>query len=109
MNCPHCQTDIDEHEAGLKTDVCVAEALMEHKHWVERVIPRDYSTDIAAAWEVVGRMRDDWWELEFLSGNYRATFQRGERVTDYSYPVAEGDTAPLAICRAALKASLHES
>ena len=61
----------------------------------------EYSTDLAAAWEVMARFLHDWqidihgcaegWEVALLS-------QEGDEV------FGESDTAPLAICRAALKA-----
>lgn len=63
-----------------------------------------YSTDIAAAWEVVNRMKNYF----FVCG--RTDEGRWEAIF---YPVnsgvgklseAHGDTAPSAICRAALKA-----
>ena len=31
MKCPHCKTEIDEHEAGRETDVCVAVAVMDQR------------------------------------------------------------------------------
>lgn len=64
-----------------------------------------YSTDIAAAWEVVGLLANgthggfdcgiDW------DGGWWATF---EPSPDEKYSEHNADTAPLAICRAALKA-----
>lgn len=61
-----------------------------------------YSTDIAAAWEVVGSHLMDLhcygghgWECMWLA--------EGPESTDV---FAKADTAPLAICRAALKACL---
>jgi hypothetical protein len=60
-----------------------------------------YSTDIAAAWEVV-LLRDDWWfDLASFS---RFTAWEVRIETDDSNFVGFADTAPLAICRAALKA-----
>lgn len=64
-----------------------------------------YSTDIAAAWEVVERLSAENWIFDLLEGAHegaspwRAHFMReGERSNGY------GDSAPHAICLAALKA-----
>lgn len=63
----------------------------------------DYSTDIAAAWEVVEEV---WVDARFNLEWHRGTWVAGEY--DHHEGVfvyeAEADTAPLAICRAALKA-----
>lgn len=75
-----------------------------------------YSTDIAAAWQVVEKMsRPDWaWIIESFNlanedkPRWFACFWGdidGELCSDAS---AEADTAPLAICRAALLAILKE-
>ena len=58
-----------------------------------------YSTDIAAAWEVVEKA--DLWSLygSIGDGPYRACIQFGDREG-----LMTADTAPLAICLAALKA-----
>jgi hypothetical protein len=78
-----------------------------------------YSTDIAAAWEVVERMRGEGWSFRFGNNSCAkdqnvASFAQGWRglganiltgeyiYDDNSSMVAE--TAPLAICKAALKA-----
>jgi len=115
IRCPHCDTSVDEHEAGRCLDAWVAEDLM---GWTRSVagnypwqmtpphglvgrlkvylVPK-YSTDIAAAWEVVGRVRegkgncDMQWRVEW-GFSFGSDF--------YSW----APTAPLAICRAALKA-----
>lgn len=59
--------------------------------------PPPYSTDIAAAWKVMDRLGDDY-----------AVQRRKDRwivFTGYhDYIAAEADTAPMAICLAALKA-----
>ena len=63
----------------------------------------DYSTDIAAAWEVVEYMRaKDEWAFTLgtdTDGDWDATFWEGDTFHD-----ATADTAPHAICLAALKA-----
>lgn len=79
-------------------------------------VAEPYSTDIAAAWEVVERMRGDGFAFEVSSvwhgeGTY-ASFARWERIVGegpyYADVEPDGqnraDTAPLAICRAAIAA-----
>ncbi len=124
MKCPHCDTPIDEHEASRCLDAWVdfvvfgAEPrIMSNGQIVGR---KFFSTDIAAAWEVVS---------DFTGRQYHVRVD-GEDAFAYSAwscaiyaplrdegdgPIGEGlDTskdlnarmasAPLAICRAALKA-----
>lgn len=64
-------------------------------------VPR-YSANIEAAWQVVEKLRDGLrFELRRRpDGGYWVSF--GEEMT------AEADTAPLAICRAALRAADHK-
>ena len=119
MNCPHCGTDVDEHEAGRCLDAWVAEAVM----GLQRVMidPEDgealfkrqpgalsygfvpqYSISIAAAWEVVGR----WPErgLFRLEGPYFDGWEVGrlDDMAEFQF-LARAKSAPLAICRAGLK------
>ena len=132
MHCPHCKTEISEHEAGHCLDAWVAEAVMgsaKPKHfahtpahvwdvvwegeWFCELVygegdkckwtPRHYSTDIAAAWEVVGRS-----EIHTIR---RVASQEDDGAQEWAAIVyLDPDThgvaplAPLAICRAALKA-----
>ncbi len=69
-----------------------------------------YSTDIAAAWLVVEELRARGIWLEELSGRYETSYRAGFSWRDpergVRYQQAMADTAPLAICRAALEA-LH--
>lgn len=62
--------------------------------------------DVAAAWEVVEKIRREWFirisTAELLSAKWRAVMWAHLSTTVGSS--ADGDTAPLAICRAALKA-----
>lgn len=65
--------------------------------------PARYSTDIAAAWEVFAKVSEHDVRLSV------ARSAGGWKVFDHRYadvPSIEADTAPLAICRAALKAVL---
>ncbi len=70
----------------------------------------DYSTDIAAAWDVVEKMKNSGsrgFVLEWLRGHWIAGCRNcgdGGEPELYSHQAGEGATAPLAICRAALKA-----
>ena len=57
---------------------------------------RSYSTDIAAAWLVVEKFRNTFGEFVFdIDGDWRCFF---------GGKLSIADTAPLALCRAALKA-----
>lgn len=81
--------------------------------------PRHYSTDIAAAWEVLEEMNrrenrngvyaaPHYGNIEFFDGDYIVKIQ-GRIPSDTGGVVnATGDTAPLAICRAALLAVTEE-
>ncbi len=66
-----------------------------HRHEIPR-----YSTDIAAAWEVVERLR-----MKVEAGNYPRSITASCWVSPELIE-AEASIAPLAICRAALKARL---
>jgi hypothetical protein len=121
--------EIDAMPAGREMDALVAEKVMgfvvmrhrdvdgqhiEHgpDEWMRGpdgeapryayMVPVDhYSTDIAAAWEVVEKLKpDDWaFRVEVLDdGDWWASFS----ATAESW----AGTVPLAICRAALKAAL---
>ena len=120
-NCPHCETKVDQHEAGRCLDAWVAERVMEHDTFSEEVygellwyegdrsknyvLPL-YSTEIAAAWEVRARLSDMWHPdyLFHLSGPFDIDSWRVQREDPFgSKPFATGATAEIAICRAALK------
>lgn len=112
-------------EAGRELDALVAEKVMGHKvKWgrsrfypldydtpffdeqpLKRSIP-NYSTDIAAAWEVVEKLKEQTApERDIEIGCY--SFYRVSIVdaaTEAEIAVMENDSAPLAICLAALKA-----
>lgn len=63
-----------------------------------------YSTDISAAWQVFEKLRQFGdFELGFRFGKWAVRSGRIPQVAAYT-TVTEADTAPLAICRAALKA-----
>jgi len=65
------------------------------------VLP-NYSTSIVEAWQVVEKMRGDY-ELD-LSDHVTYWTARFTKARSTSPHVIEAETAPLAICRAALKA-----
>jgi len=67
-------------------------------------MPPRYSTDIETAWKVVERLRTDWRFLfqETPGRKWRAMFSSHRR--QEAWFMDDADTAPLAICRAALKA-----
>lgn len=69
-----------------------------------------YSTDIAAAWLVVEKLRTPNWEFQldhtrFMIWHCRIETTAGEGSA--SSDSSQGETAPLAICLAALKAVGH--
>ncbi len=95
--------DIDKLEAGPELDALVAEKVMGMEPdgpWA----PPKYSTDIAAAWEVlmvlVGRIPEPIGIIIDKQGQFFVV--KGEQCD--LEDVASASTAPLAICRAALKA-----
>lgn len=71
---------------------------------------RPYSTDIAAAWEVVEKLREGWLEvnLDCTAFNCANTVRCCVTKQGQQHPpfplYADAKTAPLAICRAALRA-----
>jgi hypothetical protein len=77
--------------------------------FVFRDIPH-YSADISAAWEVVEKLRDtsddepDYWTITDLGNAWRVTSNWAHHDGDIENFSIEAETAPLAICRAALLA-----
>ncbi len=72
---------------------------------------RPYSTDIAAAWEVVNHMLDRKWHVDLIAGDHMRPLWYCKVFTRYHWSspktnsfTAGADTAPLAICLAALEA-----
>jgi hypothetical protein len=120
--------EIDKLEAGLELDALVAEKVMRWRvhprntaHWMLRNDDDiDYllkgqvgqwrpSINIAAAWEVVEKLADDdlWLTLnsDWYGKLFVACFRRKAELVGTSL---HWTTAPVAICRAALKAVNHE-
>jgi hypothetical protein len=104
--------------AGRELDALVAERVMghgiPHPHQPPDGLPHErphYSTDIASAWEVVAQMGRNGWPLyevgalvtlgEASQHDSRAAFAQ---TWPPSWIRAGANSAPLAICRAALKA-----
>lgn len=134
MNCPHCQTPIENHEASRCLDALIAEKIMGWKSsygdsfW-QMLPPEDstgraegrvysvpeFSTKIEIAWRVIEAMNN-----EQIQGHVGPT--RLHRLkqcsgkawgviwcTDFGYTEEVfAPTAQLAICRAALKALSQE-
>ena len=66
-----------------------------------------YSEDISAAWQVMEKLKSYQPRVEFniYSQKWEAAFSA--RDADFSYPTVSADTAPEAICKAALLALLE--
>ena len=84
----------------------------DYHEWGHKVVrPLPYSTDIAAAWEVVEKLEADGiGRLELVRLGW--DWNRVWRATFFSTALTEGvtgkaDTAPLAICLAALLAAME--
>jgi hypothetical protein len=103
-------------EAGREMDALVAEKVMGYER-VPDIKPygfgdawlQHYSTDIAAAWQVVGKLEnnDFWWEASNVVPNSDPIVYEWKFVTVGRQGEACEFTAPLAICRAALLATLE--
>ncbi len=120
--------EIDQMEAGPEMDALVAEFMIGWRRapseddpagwcWVTEhgrtrgsatALMPTYSTNIAAAWQVVEKLKERFSSV-LVETNPRQYYV--DIVTDKGTPSyyrtvadAEADTAPLAICRAALKA-----
>jgi hypothetical protein len=117
--------EIDALQPGAELDALIAEKVMflnlPSPHDRETELPKPYSTKIYAAWEVVEAIKLRLYEgfcsvyvMRTAAGNsdYRYECIIAERIYDESgwakpdkYSVlGSGPDAPLAICRAALKA-----
>ena len=116
LNCLIAERLFNWEDAGWDPLYCrfVGHPTKERYRWYEQV--PDYSTDIARAWEVVEKM--DKLGFRYAIGNtstsngemkwHRAMFQRSYpepfRINYKQYKTSKTPSAPLAICRAALKA-----
>ena len=128
LNCPECGVEIDEHDAGRCLDAWVAEKIMDdNPHWLGDGIEVNilsigesgdevlhYSTNIAAAWQVVEKMRDSglcptvYWDdgddIPDCTGWQVCMAHYGNTEDEFRLYDGWASTAPLAICRAAIKA-----
>ena len=119
LNCPHCKLHIDEHPASRCLDAWVHTDVMGYKlpdhNWRDTHCDciRNYPRDISAAWRVVEKIQRDepGWRFGLLGGDihfrWKAEFH-GHIDPEQNYGQRHGqayaDTAPRAICLAALRA-----
>ena len=97
-------TDTTTLAAGRELDALVAEKVM---GWVPGAgFANDtywsFSTDIAAAWQVIEKMLNDGYGTSIADGPHGWSVAFGS--TEKPFADADGDTPALAICRAALAA-----
>jgi len=121
MNCPHCGVHVDEHEASSCFDAWIAADVMElaiayssEKAWYEDVETtfvtllgskiKDYSGDIAAAWQVLMAHPERVTIWKDKDGWTCCFYAMGEAPPIWRYK-GKATTAHLAICRAAIKAT----
>lgn len=85
---------------GRELDLLIAEKIIGWgKYEALNYIPNKYSTDIAAAWEIAKKINDCLHLKEHgAKGNWEAYF------CGYQISKVDADTAPEAICKAALLA-----
>ena len=103
--------DIDKIEAGREMDLCIqislfddyAEPEVDYSGIPHNLYPdiTPYSTDISATWLVEGKCSS--FSLERIE-YFPSVWWVCKLTIDGLVAEASGDTAPLAICRAALKA-----
>ncbi len=97
---------------GRELDSLVAEKVMGYTTYGQfrdkdgvRVMIDRYSTDIAAAWEVAEKMTSLFWEMNLDTGSKSNTTKvEFYRTFDQTFHVVVANTAPEAICKAALLA-----
>ena len=78
-----------------------------HGCYPEGYAPK-YSSDIGAAWRVVEKMRELYlFDMDDHDGIWGARFFLRSDLAKYGFGVA--DTAPLAICLAAVQSSRHDN
>lgn len=90
---PHCQPSLD---------------LVFRDKEGEFIYGDRWSEDVRAAWQVVERMRADGWLFQFVDVYEIPEWSAGFYAPDCPDAGAMDSSAPLAICRAALKAKLGE-
>ena len=121
LQCPHCSVEIDEHPASRCLDYWIAEQVLDlsclHDPPTGILLPVDiqvkpYSSDIAAAWEVAEKMAEQWPDFSVGSGwikgndgNWSVSWGFDGHGWEWTEPC---ESAPLAICKAALLAVQQE-
>ena len=118
MNCPHCGVHIDEHPASRCLDAWVAVDVMElagvgldsvgdfqYLHSPDRPhFVSEYSTDIAAAWEVEQKIEE--LKLRARYVQHLVAAMLGKEVdSDEDMWWLLAHASPLDRCRAAIKAT----
>lgn len=105
--------DFDKMEAGPEMDALVHERIFGFRSL--RHVDPEYSRDVGATWEIIEKLRrtGDYCCLELHSDHhciYRMSLTLADLEDERHKPAfaANGETAPLAICRAALKATIKE-
>lgn len=93
------ETEIAEVKANHESDWIFGHS------WQCLAVVRPYSTDIAAAWEVVEKMREDG---DLRIEEYAEGWLVVSRLSDGREVDGQATTAPLAICLAALSAATAE-
>lgn len=94
--------------AGREMDSLVAKYIMKVSDAREVFF---FSTDIYVAWEVVKKIMSEYWfsintPCDSRSGMWEVDFMSLRDKSPFNY-ISYGDTAPLAICRAALLAVME--
>ena len=137
MNCPHCEIDINKHEATRCLDAWIAHEILgqsvelvdtgwsefDDPDWIVEgevsigipggvgpLYVNKYSTDIQVAWRVLVRLQEQDWEYSVSPDHVMLCHKEWiANSVAQSRPVitAKGDV-PLAICRAAIKAKGRE-
>jgi hypothetical protein len=99
VKCPYCGTAILDHPADRCLNSWVAEKVMGYHY-----CPAPYSTNMGWAWEVIEKLKHlspcIWYETDDGYG-WRVMFQA-------PYADVINESAPLAICRAALIAVMED-
>ena len=123
LHCPECGIEIDEHPAGRCLDAWVAITIMNWKYapktdpkiklWLYwrrpdgmlKYEPPEYSTDIAAAWEVVEKITEPPKDIETSRRMSNTIFSRWFDTANLW--ACSASEASLEICRAVIKAVLR--
>ena len=101
--------EIMSMNSGRELDVLIAKNVMGHEVFVEYT---NYSTDVSAAWEIVEKFNGVIIDRCDIKTGWRIGLAKDEFVTDSSNCITsdnlvEADTAPHAICLAALIAVME--